>query len=110
MKTKTTIAFLAIASLASFAIGKEEEETITLADTPALVRDAMTKEAGSNKIIEVEKSVENGVTTYELTIQNGTTKESIDFSVDGKVLKREKDDDKDDEKDDDKDDDDKEKK
>ena len=89
------------------------EEIITLAETPEAVHAAMTKEAGENKILEVEKVLEKGKTHYEVTIGKGKTKEAISFSEDGKLLGREnpdagnmkkndkkvKDDEKDDEKD-----------
>jgi uncharacterized protein YpmB len=93
------------------------EEIITLAETPEAVRAAMTKEAGGNKMLEVEKVLEKGKTTYEVTIQKGKTKEAVSFSEDGKLLERETPDeenadkkdkeDKDEEKDDEKDDDEK---
>ena len=65
------------------------EEIITLAEAPELVRAAITKEAGGNKVIEVEKVLEKGKTTYEATIKKGKTKEAVSFSEDGKVLERE---------------------
>jgi len=65
------------------------EEIITLAETPDAVKAAMTKEAGSNKILEVEKVLKNGTTTYEVTIQKGKAKEAVSFSEDGKLLERE---------------------
>lgn len=65
------------------------EEIITLAETPDAVRAAMTQEAGANKVLEVEKVLEKGKTTYEITIQKGKAKEAVSFSEDGKLLERE---------------------
>lgn len=65
------------------------EEIITLAETPDAVRAAMTKEAGADKVLEVEKVLEKGKTTYEITIQKGKAKEAVSFSEDGKLLERE---------------------
>ena len=66
-----------------------QEEIITLAETPVAVRTAMTTEAGDHKILEVEKVLEKGATTYEFTIQKGKAKEAVSFSEDGKILGRE---------------------
>lgn len=65
------------------------EEIITLAETPDAVHAAMMKEAGTNTMLEVEKVLEKGKTTYEVTLQKGKDKEAISFSVDGKLLERE---------------------
>ena len=65
------------------------EEIITLAEAPEAVRAAMTKEAGGNKMLEVEKVLEKGRTTYEVTLKKGKTKEAVSFSEDGKILGRE---------------------
>ena len=91
------------------------EEIITLAEAPEAVHAAMTKVAGQNKMLEVEKVLEKGKTHYEVTIEKGKTKEAISFSEDGKLLGRENPDaenmkkidkkDKDDDKDEDKDED-----
>lgn len=66
-----------------------QEEIITLAETPTAVRAAMTKEAGTNKVLEVEKILEKGKTTYEFTVQKGEAKEAVAFNEDGKILERE---------------------
>lgn len=76
------------------------EEIITLAEAPEAVRAAMTKAAGDNKIIEVEKVLEKGKTTYEIAFMKGKSKEEVSFSEEGKVLEHEKAD-EDDEKDED---------
>lgn len=66
-----------------------QEEIITLEETPQAVHAAMTKEAGKNKMLEVEKILGKGKTTYEFTLQKGKAKEVVSFSEDGKILSRE---------------------
>ena len=78
-----------------------QEEIITLAEAPEVVRAAMTKEAGENKVVEVEKILEKGKTTYEIALMKGKSKEVVTFSEAGKVLEREKDDEEDEKDEDD---------
>ena len=65
------------------------EEIIKLAEAPEAVRAAIAKEAGENKVIEVEKVLAKGKTTYEATIEKGKGKEAVSFNEKGKVLERE---------------------
>ena len=65
------------------------EEIIKLAEAPEAVRAAIAKEAGENKVLEVEKVLEKGKTHYEAVIVKGAGKEEVSFSEKGKVLERE---------------------
>ena len=65
------------------------EEIISLKEAPEAVQAAITKEAGSNKITEVEKVLEKGRTSYEATIKHGKGKLVVKLSEAGKVLERE---------------------
>lgn len=65
------------------------EEIITLEEAPEIIRAAIAKEAGSNKVLEVEKVLEKGKTFFEAEIQNGKGKVAVRFNAKGKVLERE---------------------
>ena len=65
------------------------EEIISLKEAPEAVQAAITKEAGSNEITEVEKVIEKGTTSYEATIKQAKGKLVLKLSADGKVLERE---------------------
>lgn len=65
------------------------EEIITLEEAPEIIRAAITKEAGANKVLEVEKVLEKGKTFFEAEIQNGKGKAVVRFDAEGKVLERE---------------------
>ena len=70
------------------------EEILKLEEAPEVIRAAITKEAGANKVLEVEKVLEKGVTSFEAEIQEGKTKVTVSFDEKGKVLEREKDEEK----------------
>ncbi len=59
------------------------EEIITLEEAPEIIRAAIAKEAGSNKVLE------KGKTFFEAEIQNGKGKVAVRFNAKGKVLERE---------------------
>lgn len=65
------------------------EEIITLKEAPEAVQAAITKEAGSDKIAEVEKVTEKGKTAYEATIRQAKGDLVVKVSEKGKVLERE---------------------
>ncbi len=65
------------------------EEIITLAEAPEVIRTAIEKEAGKNKVLEVEKVLEKGKTVYEASIEKGKGKVVVTFDTKGKVLERE---------------------
>ncbi|MEO7317949.1 MAG: hypothetical protein ABIZ56_03060 [Chthoniobacteraceae bacterium] len=65
------------------------EEIITLAEAPEAIRAAIEKEAGKNKVLEVEKVLEKGKTFFEATIEQGAGKVVVRLNAKGKVLERE---------------------
>ncbi len=65
------------------------EEIITLAEAPEAIRAAISKEAGNNKVGEVEKVIAKGKTTFEATIEKGKGKLVVTLDEEGKVLERE---------------------
>ncbi len=65
------------------------EEIITLAETPEAVGAAIKAQAGDGKVVEVEKVLSNGKTTYEATIKKGKEKSVITLNEKGKVLEHE---------------------
>ena len=65
------------------------EEIITLKEAPEAVQEAITKEAGSREVLEVEKVIAKGKTVYEAEIKEGKGKMTVTFTEAGKVLERE---------------------
>ena len=65
------------------------EEIITREEAPEIIRAAISKEAGSSKVLEVEKVLEKGKTFFEATIQKGKGKVAVRFDAKGKVIERE---------------------
>jgi hypothetical protein len=65
------------------------EEIIKIGEAPDVVSAAITKEAAGKKVLEVEKVLEKGVTTFEAEIQQDKGKVTVKFDVSGKVLERE---------------------
>ena len=89
---------------------EEDEQKLTLGQVPAAVKATILKEAGNNKLKEIELETEDGKKVYEAEWVVGGKKTEIKVAPDGKLLKKEvesadKDDDDDDDEDDDKDDD-----
>ena len=66
------------------------EEIIPLKEAPEAVQKAITAEAGSRKVLEVEKVIAKGKTVYEAKIKEGKGKVVVTFDEAGKVLEREK--------------------
>ena len=65
------------------------EEIISLKEAPEAVQEAITKDAGSREVLEVEKVIAKGKTVYEAEIKDGKSKVTVTFSEAGKVLERE---------------------
>lgn len=65
------------------------EEIITLPEAPEAIRAVIAKEAGDNEVMEVEKVLAKGKTTYEATIKKGKGKLVVTLDETGKVLERE---------------------
>lgn len=66
------------------------EEIISLKEAPEAVQKAITAEAGSREVLEVEKVIAKGKTVYEAEIKEGKGKVVVTFDEAGKVLEREK--------------------
>jgi len=77
----------------------EQEREVTIDEVPEAVRDTILKEAGDNKIEEIEEETENGVVTYEAEWHEDGKEIEIKVAADGTLLKREVEDDDDDDDD-----------
>jgi hypothetical protein len=66
----------------------KDEKTVTIDQVPAAVKAAILKEAGDNKIKEIEEKTKGGKTIYEAEwIADGKEVE-LKLSADGAVLKK----------------------
>jgi len=79
----------------------EHEKKVTIDQVPEAVRATILKEAGKNKIEEIEEETKNGVTVYEAEWHEGGKEVEIKVAADGKLLKKEIEDDDEDDDDDD---------
>jgi len=71
----------------------EDEENVSLDQVPAAVKATILKEAAGAKIKEIEKETKGGKTVYEAEFVVGGKEVEIEVAPDGKLLKREVDDD-----------------
>ncbi len=71
--------------------GEEDEQDVkvSLDQVPAAVKATLEKESQGARIEEIEKETEDGKTVYSVEILKGKEKSEIEISEDGKVLKRE---------------------
>ena len=77
--------------------GKKTEKDVTIDQVPAAVKATILKEAGGNKIEEIEEiSVDGKVVYYEAEWKTGGKEIEIKVAPDGKLLKKEIEDDDDD--------------
>ena len=77
--------------------GKKKERNVTLDQVPAAVKATILREAGKNKIEEIEEvSVDGKVLHYEAEWKAGGKEIEIEVAPDGKLLKKEIEDDDDD--------------
>ncbi len=65
------------------------DTAITLADVPPAVLAVAQREAGDLKIIEIDREVAAGVTTYEFDVKGPTRKGEIVIAADARVVSRE---------------------
>jgi uncharacterized membrane protein YkoI len=79
----------------------EEEGNVTLDQVPPAVKATLLKEANGAKITEIEKETKNGKTVYEAEFVAGGKTVEVKVASDGKLLKREVEDDEDEEEDED---------
>ena len=77
--------------------GKKTEKDVTLDQVPAAVKETIVKEAGANKITEIEEvSADGKVVYYEAEWKADGKEIEIKVAPDGKLLKKEIEDDDDD--------------
>ncbi|HEX8795817.1 MAG TPA: PepSY domain-containing protein [Polyangiaceae bacterium] len=69
--------------------GNENETPVSLDKIPKAAADALTREAGGARILDVVQETENGQTVYEAHVQSGNQVLGIEVDATGKVLKRE---------------------
>jgi len=85
--------------------GKKKEEKVTIDQVPPAVKATILREAGGNKIEEIEKETKDGKTVYEAEWKADGKEIELTVAEDGTVLKKkveEGDKDEDDDKDEDK--------
>jgi hypothetical protein len=102
---RTTVGLIVATALLApawpaFSAGREEK--VKLEDCPAAVQKTIKDNAGSGKIVEVEKETKkDGTVVYEAEVKTADGKElEIVVAADGTLIKIESDDDDDDDDDD----------
>lgn len=99
-------AVLMVLPISVLAEEKEEKEAnstvVTLEQLPPAVRKTIEKEAGGNKIEEIEKETENGKTVYEAEVTIDGKEWEIEVAEDGKLISKAEDKEDDDDAADDK--------
>lgn len=96
------LGFVAAGALYAEETKAKNEEKVTIDQVPAAVKATILKEAGDNKITEIEKETKDGKTIYEAEWIVGDKKIEIKVAEDGTLLSK-KTEDADEDKDDDKD-------
>lgn len=98
-KSSTAKAALAAVAAGALAVcgcasmhGDAHDRVITMNDLPAAVRPLAEREVAGCKIIEVEEEKEGGKVVYSITYDQAGTKMEVEFSPDGKLLSKGKDD------------------
>jgi hypothetical protein len=69
---------------------KEIEESVSKANLPAPIKDAVAKEYPKGKIKQCEKTTRDGVIAFELIVKNGKDKLEVVLDDSGKILKADK--------------------
>ena len=109
MKKLACLLIIAVFGMGSLALwawadgckGEKTEKKVTIDQVPEAARKTILKEAGSNKITEIEEETKDGVITYEAEWKADGKEIEITVDVAGKLLKKEVDDDDGDDDDDD---------
>lgn len=84
---KWAVAVFTASSLAfTAAHAGEKDETVSMDSVPAPVAAAIKAEAGEGKVAKIEKSNEDGETTYEATIKKSGKSREVSFSPAGKMV------------------------
>ena len=97
---------LLFASPVSAGKAKKQEKEVTIEQVPAKVKATILREAGQNKVTEIEEtSVDGKVVYYEAESKIDGKEVEITVAPDGKLLKKQVGDDEDDDDDDAEDDD-----
>ncbi len=82
-----------VAGLATSASADEKtksEKELTIADVPVAVQAAIKQFAGSNAIEKITKESEDNKVIYEASVKIGGTKQAVEVSADGTVVRTEK--------------------
>ena len=96
------LAGLMVFGLSDALAGKKTEKDVTIDQVPAAVKATILKEAGDNKIEEIEEVSRDGkVVYYEAEWKSGGKEIEIKVDPSGKLLSKEIEDDDDDDDDDD---------
>jgi len=85
--------FTLVAGLAVRASADEKAKSakeLTIADVPAAVQAAIKQFAGSNAIEKITKESEDNTVIYEASVKVAGTKQAVEVSADGAVLRTEK--------------------
>jgi hypothetical protein len=82
----------------------EMEQTVTMDQLPAAVRETLRREAGAGRIEEIDRVTEDGATAYEADIMLDGRKWEVVILADGKLSRKALDEEDDGEDDDDADD------
>jgi uncharacterized membrane protein YkoI len=89
--TVRAIAVAAVLTLGAWTIvsaEEEKEQTVQMSDLPAAVQKTIKAKAGSNKIVKVEKKMEEGKTIYEADVNKKGVEWSIEVDENGKFLRQ----------------------
>ncbi|WP_165223916.1 PepSY-like domain-containing protein [Aquisphaera insulae] len=87
----TTAVLLSLGLLAgSFGLSRADDEKIKVEDLPKAVSDAVKAKFPAAKLTKAEKEVEDGKTSYEVTVEDAGKKADVVVSPEGKLLAIEK--------------------
>ena len=90
LATTATVAVTSTAQADERNEGNENETPVSLDSIPKPARDALLREAGgASQIVNVVQESENGQTVYEAHVRKGNQTLGIEVDANGKVLKRE---------------------
>ena len=84
-RTSILVVTLVLVS-ASFALSLETDERVSIEDVPEAVRTTILAFDEAGDVEEIEKEVEDGVTTYEIEVEIGGIELEIEISLTGGIL------------------------
>jgi hypothetical protein len=82
------VALLLGVGLQASAVAEPEGQAVTIDQVPAVVKAAIEKESLGGTVKEIEKTVVDGKTLYEVDIVKNKIETEVLIAEDGKVLKR----------------------